>query len=162
MGEVCVMQTNDIRFAKPEEAQLLSKLALRSKGYWDYDLDFLANCKEELTYNERQLLSAEYCFKVLEKNHGNVIGFFALNFITDEYPELEALFVDPDYIGQGWGKYLLNAAKKVAKTQQHKTIKLQSDPFALDFYLANGAVKVGEIESFSIPGRFLPLLEICL
>jgi len=28
--------------------------------------------------------------------------------------------------------------------------------------MANGAVKVGETESHSIPGRFLPLLEICL
>lgn len=91
-----------------------------------------------------------------------IVGFFALNFLGSAHPELEALFIDPDFIGQGWGSYLLNAAISVAKTYQAKSIKLQSDPFAETFYLANGAVKIGEAESHSIPGRFLPLLEICL
>jgi GNAT superfamily N-acetyltransferase len=30
--------------------------------------------------------------------------------------ELEAMFIDPDFIGQGWGKYLLALAIAVAKT----------------------------------------------
>ena len=151
-----------IRFAKPEEALLLSDLALRSKGYWGYDTDFLASCKQELTYQESQLKSPAYCFKVAELKGINITGFFALNFLSSDYPELEALFIDPDFIGQGWGKQLLNAAVAVAKEHKAKSIKIQGDPFALDFYLANGAVKVGETESNSILGRFLPLLEICL
>ncbi|WP_293746636.1 GNAT family N-acetyltransferase [uncultured Paraglaciecola sp.] len=151
-----------IRFAKPEEAQLLSELAQCSKGHWPYDADFLASCKEELTYNESQLASPQYCFKVAELGNQTIAGFFALNFSESDSPELEALFVDPVLIGQGWGKQLLNAAVSVAKEHKAKSIKLQGDPFAEDFYLANGAVKVGETESNSIPGRFLPLLEICL
>lgn len=156
------MNSRVIRIAKPEEGLLLSELAIRSKGHWGYDLEFLASCKEELSYNESQLLSADYCFKVAELKGCNITGFFALNYLGSGYPELEALFVDPEYIGQGWGKALLNAAIAVAKTHKARTIKLQSDPFAQDFYLANGALKVGETESNSIPGRFLPLLEICL
>ena len=156
------MTTSVIRFAKPEEALLLSGLALRSKGHWGYEPDFLAGCKEELTYNESQLLSPAYCFKLAELNGHNIAGFFALNFLGGDYPELEALFIEPDFIGQGWGKQLLIAAVAVAKEHNAKSIKLQSDPFAENFYLANGAVKVGETESQSISGRFLPLLEICL
>ena len=156
------MAADIIRFAKSEEASELSELAMRSKGHWGYDADFLANCKEELTYNKSQLLSPEYCFKVVELNGHKIIGFFALNFLGSDHPELEALFVDPDFIGQGWGNNLLNAAIVVAKRHKAKSIKLQGDPFAADFYLANGAIKVGKTESHSIPGRFLPLLEICL
>lgn len=157
-----MLNNGTIRVAKPEEAAALSDLALRSKGYWGYDADFLASCKEELTYSAEQLVSRSYCFHVAELPSENIAGFFALNFLGDEYPELEALFIDPNFIGQGWGKYLLSAAIAVAKTHNAKSIKLQGDPFAEDFYLANGAVKVGETESLSIPGRFLPLLEICL
>lgn len=156
------MSNKIIRFAKPTEAILLSNLAMRSKGHWGYDADFLASCKEELTYNEVQLTSPTSCFKVAELNGRSVTGFFALNFLENDSPELEALFVDPDYIGQGWGKLLLRAAITVAKEHQARSIKLQGDPFAEAFYLANGAVKVGETESQSISGRFLPLLEICL
>jgi GNAT superfamily N-acetyltransferase len=153
---------HSIRFAKLKEASVLSELALRSKGYWGYDTAFLASCRQELSYNEKQLSSPEYCFKVAELNSGVMTGFFALNWLGSDHPELEALFIDPAYIGQGWGKYLLNAAIVVAKTHHAKSIKLQADPFAEDFYRANGAVKVGQTESLSVPGRFLPLLEICL
>jgi N-acetylglutamate synthase-like GNAT family acetyltransferase len=156
------MTANIIRFAMPEEAPMLSELALRSKAHWGYDADFLASCKEELTYHKSQLSSSAYCFKVAEVNGHNMTGFFALNFLGSDHPELEALFIDPGFIGQGWGKKLLTAAIAVAKRHKTKSIKLQGDPFAEDFYLANGAIKVGETESHSIVGRFLPLLEICL
>lgn len=157
-----MLNMNTIRFAKPEEVAVLSALALRSKGHWGYDLEFLASCKEELTYAWEQLVSPSYCFQVAELDGHTITGFFALNFLGSAHPELEALFIAPDFIGQGWGKQLLNAAIAVAKEHKAKSIKLQGDPFAEDFYLANGAVKVGETESNSIPGRFLPLLEICL
>jgi GNAT superfamily N-acetyltransferase len=157
-----MVNKNSIRFARPEEALLLSELAQCSKGHWGYDADFLASCKEELTYKESQLSSLKYCFKVAELNGRNLVGFFALNFLDSAHPELEALFIDPEFIGQGWGKHLLSAAIDVAKNHKAKSIKLQGDPFAEDFYLANGAVKVGETESHSLPGRFLPLIEICL
>lgn len=156
------MTADFIRFAKPEEASLLSELALRSKGYWGYDIDFLSSCKEELTYNNKQILSPTYCFKLAELIDHTITGFFALNFLGSEHPELEALFIDPDFIGQGRGKLLLSSAKAVAKIHNAKSIRLQGDPYAENFYLANGAIKVGETESHSISGRFLPLLEICL
>ncbi|WP_339719632.1 GNAT family N-acetyltransferase [uncultured Paraglaciecola sp.] len=156
------MTTDVIRFAKPQEALLLSKLALRSKGHWGYDADFLLSCKEELTYNLSQLLLPTYCFKLTELNGQTITGFFALNVSDRDSAVLEALFIDPAFIGQGYGKRLLSEAIAVAKEYKAKKMTLQSDPFAENFYLANGAVKVGEMESQSIRGRFLPKLEICL
>ena len=38
-----------IRSARPEEAETLSALALRSKAYWGYPADFMEACREELT-----------------------------------------------------------------------------------------------------------------
>ncbi|MEP1445348.1 MAG: GNAT family N-acetyltransferase [Paraglaciecola sp.] len=156
------MTTNIIRCAKPQEASFLSDLALRSKGYWGYDSEFLSNCKKELTYNESQILSSNYSFKVAESSEQHIVGFFILDFTESKKPQLEALFIEPDFIGLGWGKRLLGAAISLAKQRQAKCISLQSDPFAEDFYLANGAKKVGSKESHSVQGRFLPLLEICL
>lgn len=156
------MTSSIIRLARPDEAAILSDLALRSKGHWGYSTDFLASCKEELLYTPSQLLSLICCFNVAQIKNHHIVGFFGLNFLGDEQVELEALFVEPEFIGQGWGKKLLNSAVEVAKVHQAKKIKIQSDPFAENFYLANGAVKIGELGSHSIPGRFLPLLEINL
>jgi N-acetylglutamate synthase-like GNAT family acetyltransferase len=124
---------------------VLSELALRSKGCWGYNAGFLASCAQELTYNESQLSARANCFKVAELNCSIITGFFALIFLGSEHPELEALFIDPDFIGQGWGQSLLNSAIVIAKTHNVKSIKLQADPSAEDFYLANGAVNVGKI-----------------
>lgn len=156
------MQKNIIRKAKPEEAAVLSELALRSKGHWGYAQDFLERCRLELTYNKNQLRSSRYCVAVVEGDCHKIAGFYALHFLLDDQPELEALFIDPKYLGRGMGKQLLNAAKAAAKLRQATHISIQSDPFAEDFYLANGAVKVGETESNSVSGRFLPQLQICL
>jgi GNAT superfamily N-acetyltransferase len=156
------MTARTIRFATLKETSLRRELALCLKGYWGYDTAFLESCRQELSYNVNQLSSPAYCFKVAELNRCKMTGFFALNLLGSDNPELDALFIDPDFIGQGWGKYLLASAIAVAKAHNAKSIKLQADPFAEDFYLVNGAVKVGQTESLSVPGRFLPLLEICL
>ena len=52
----------------------------------------------------------------------NMTGFFAINFLGRAHPELAALFIDPDFIGQGWGRYLLGEAIAVANTYNVKTI----------------------------------------
>ena len=41
-------------------------------------------------------------------------------------------------------------------------MSIQSDPYAEGFYLAMGAVRVGELESTVTPGRMLPLLRFDL
>ena len=127
------MSSKIIRLAKPAEATLLSNLALRSKGHWGYDAEFLSSCKDELTYSESQLKSPTCCFKVAELKGHSIIGFFALTFLGNDHPELDALFIDPDFIGQSWGKLLLSAAIDVSKEHKAKSIKLEGDPFPKTF-----------------------------
>ena len=56
---------------------------------------------------------------------------------------------------------MIGAKAHAVKLGAH-TMTIQGDPHALEFYRAAGASVIGEMESGSIPGRFLPLLEIPL
>ena len=91
-----------------------------------------------------------------------LVGFYTLENLADTRIELGALFVEPKYIGQGIGKQLMDRAKIHATQLGAHTMTIQGDPHALEFYHVAGASIIGELESGSIPGRFLPLLEIPL
>lgn len=134
---------------------MLSDLALRSKGYWGYDEEFLEACREELTVRRNDI--ARRRVTVLERD-GAVLGFYGLD---GEAPvgELWWLFVDPTAIGTGAGTALWTHARRTALGLKWKRMCIESDPGAEGFYLAMGARRIGEVPSQSIPGRVLPLLE---
>lgn len=148
-----------IRKAQLSESKLLSSLALRSKAYWDYSKEFLSACCQELTYSQQDIQDNH--FYVAEINH-KVIGFFALEILSKGEIELAALFVDPAYVKQGYGRKLLDRAKLIARELKCKTIIIQGDPNAKSFYLKVGGKLIGERESASIPGRYLPMFKIDL
>ena len=150
-----------IRKVKNEEYKLLSDLAIRSKSYWGYSKEFINSFREELSYSIEDLSNPDNHFIVAELD-SHIIGFYALiPFERDKY-ELEALFVDPEFIGQGVGKTLIKDAKSKAISEGVKTIIIQGDPNAEKFYLSVGCKKIGKKESLSIPGRYLPLYSLTL
>lgn len=143
-----------IRPARPGEAALLSELALRSKGHWGYDAAFLESCREELTLGEaavRRTCVAEV--------GGAVVGFGTVEG-APPVGEIGMLFVDPVAIGQGVGRALLTHLVDLAAVAGFARLRIEADPYAEAFYLAQGAVRVGEIASGSVAGRVLPLLEL--
>ncbi|MDJ0594605.1 MAG: GNAT family N-acetyltransferase [Pleurocapsa sp. MO_226.B13] len=148
-----------IRQAQLSESELLSSLALRSKAYWGYSPEFIRACCQELTYSPEDIQN-NYFF-VAEINN-LVIGFFALERLSANEIELEALFIDPAYINQGYGRKLIARAKLIAKELGYKTMIIQGDPNAKNFYFKVGAKLIGERESASIPGRYLPVFIINL
>lgn len=155
------MSLNDattIRPARPEEAALLSDLALRSKGYWPYDAAFLEACRAELTLSPAYIDT--HPVYVCEEQ-GRIIGFYALN---DKPPggELDDLFVEPDAIGRGYGKRLFLHVVDTAKRRGWSEMMIEADPYAEPFYRAMGAVRVGDVPSGSIPGRVIPLCRLAL
>jgi predicted N-acetyltransferase YhbS len=75
---------------------------------------------------------------------------------------LAALFVEPRYIGQGVGRSLIEHAKIDARKDRARSLLVQGDPNATNFYRAAGGVQIGERESASIPGRYLPEFRIPL
>ena len=142
--------------AKPEQAGQLSQLAMRSKGHWGYSPAFLQAVTGELTYMNEQVAEQPTFIATLG---GKTVGFYLLAEIDANNVELEALFVEPDFIGQGVGKELFFHATKEAKRLQYQAIKIQSDPYAADFYQKRGCEAIGHMESLSVPGRRLPLFQ---
>jgi len=150
-----------IRPAKPAEAGFLSDLAYRSKAHWGYSPEFMESCREELAVSRSDLEKKAFHYGVAEVN-GTTVGYYGLEQLSPSVWELEALFVEPEQIGQGYGQLLIEHAKNTALKAGAKHLLILSDPNAIDFYRASGGEQVGERESASIPGRFLPLLIIQL
>jgi len=154
-----VPNSNKIRRAIPGEAALLSSLALRSKAHWGYSRDFIKSCEDELTYQPGQISSDTFDFVVIE-NEVTIMGFYAIERMSKTEYELDALFVDPKYIGTGCGRQLIQHALRNVATKGGERLVIQGDPHAEQFYLAAGGQQIGSRESGSIPGRVLPLYDI--
>jgi GNAT superfamily N-acetyltransferase len=147
-----------LRPARPDDADELSELALRSKAYWGYSNDFMEACRAELTVPRASIDAARVIVAVV----GDVVAGFST--LADDPPvrELEALFVDPPFIGHGVGGALFDGFVVAAVSDGFARVRIEADPNALGFYEHRGAVIVGERPSGSIPGRTLPLLELDL
>lgn len=150
-----------IRVARAAEAARLSELALLSKAHWGYDVAFIESCRDELTVEASRLDDAgTLCF--VAEGRGEPLGFYTLERLSDDDCELEALFVEPDSIGTGVGRALMQHAIDRAQALGFSRMLIQGDPHASGFYAAAGGRQIGTRESGSIAGRFLPLFEIVL
>ncbi|MGW2547713.1 GNAT family N-acetyltransferase [Kitasatospora sp. NPDC001574] len=145
-----------IRPARPDEAALLSALALRSKAHWGYDAEFMAACRVDLTLDPERI---EADRTAVAEADGRVLGFVTLVGAPPE-GELDMLFVEPDVIGRGVGRFLLAHLRRRAAESGFRRVLVAADPNAESFYAAMGAVRIGTVPSGSIPGRELPLLAL--
>jgi GNAT superfamily N-acetyltransferase len=143
-----------IRPAREDDAGPVSALALRSKGHWGYSAEFLEACRAELTYTEADCLAGDLHVAEAESV---VAGFYLLRGAAPD-GELQAIFVDPPWIGHGLGGVLITHALDLARSRGIERVSVDSDPGAEAFYLHHGARRVGEVVSGSIPGRVLPQL----
>jgi N-acetylglutamate synthase-like GNAT family acetyltransferase len=145
--------------AKPQDAAIISDIAMRSKAHWGYDDQFMSQVRDELTYSAENV-TQHPTFIATKK--ANIIGFYQLQAVDAGEVELEALFVEPTFMGSGVGARLFCHAVEKAGALGFKTLSIQSDPAAEGFYTKQGCVKVGTKASLSIAGRQLPLLEFSL
>ena len=143
-----------IRDARPEEADFLSALAIRSKAYWGYDEAFLAACRAELTFAPEDIVSRR---TAVAEEEDRVVGFVTL-LGKPPQGEIGALFVEPDRIGRGVGRALWEEVLRRARREGFTGIVIDADPGAEAFYERMGARRSGRSPSGSIPGRFLPRL----
>ena len=150
-----------VRPARSEEADALSALALRSKAFWGYSPAFMDACRDELTYTSGQIESSDYRFSVCEVGN-QIVGFHGIERLRDDEFELCALFVEPDFMGKGYGRLLMGGARKTAAELGARCLIIQGDPNAENFYKAAGGVVIGQRESGSVRGRLLPLFRIDL
>ncbi len=147
-----------LRPARESDLAALSDLCFRSKAVWGYDAAFMEACRPELTLTPSDLL--ESSVQVAE-NGGLIVGVVQVA-VTATESSLEKLFVAPDALRLGAGRLLFAWAVEAARECGARTLVIESDPGAVDFYRRMGARDAGRALSGSIPGCWLPRLEFDL
>ena len=152
-------EQTQVRPATEGDALFLTELALRSKGYWEYDREFLLDCRADLTITP-EFVCSNVVFVIEEK--GTIVGFYSLERRASADVELVHLFVEPQAIGSGYGKQLMRHAAETARGLGFQVMIIKSDPYAEAFYKSMGAIRIGEIASTVRFERMLPLLRFNL
>ena len=147
-----------VRPARPDEAEAISALAMRAKAHWGYDAEFLEACRPELTWSPEQIEQQDV---LVWEEGGRLIGTTARGGAAPD-GGLWAVFVDPQLHGRGIGRALVDAVVARARAAGCRTLTIAADPNAEGFYLAVGAVQIGEVPSDTRAGRILPLLRFDL
>ena len=144
-----------------EQAEYLTQLALDSHAHWGY-----RTCSDEVsrkvlgTKPEHFDLNQHY----LAKEGDTVIGMFGLTKDRDEngkeVNELVHFFLQPKYIGKGYGRLLFEECVRRAKEELHwNSFELDSDWHAKEFYQKMGCVWIGESPSLLHSDYIVPRLK---
>jgi GNAT superfamily N-acetyltransferase len=148
-----------LRVANAGDTEALSRLARRSKAVWGYSEEQLEIWKDDLTFTERSIVA--WPTYVAEREGGETLGVAQVNPTTEPW-ELVALWVEPCAAGQGIGRRLLRQAAQVVREAGKVELAIDADPNAEGFYLACGAIRVGERSApiAGEPGRTRPQLRL--
>jgi N-acetylglutamate synthase-like GNAT family acetyltransferase len=143
------------RNAVSDDAPMLDALMVRSKASWGYDDAMMAALRPTYGIDAAYLVTYE---TVVAEEGGQVVGFYALSAldVLGEQIELDSLFLEPSFIGKGYGKQLWEHAVNAAREKSAERLVLTADPNAEAFYAAQGATTLGEIVSDVVEGRRLP------
>jgi GNAT superfamily N-acetyltransferase len=146
-----------IRPAQPEDSLVLTRLSYAAKRHWGYPEEWMRLWKEDLTVT-REFIRKHRVYCALRES--KIYGFYAFSG-DGATRELEHMWVDPQFMGQGIGRVLFDHALELLRGQGCTRLKIVSDPNAETFYRKLGAVPVGRVSSRP-EGRTLPLLELRL
>jgi GNAT superfamily N-acetyltransferase len=78
------------------------------------------------------------------QGEGRVVGFVTVA-MDDDGPELEDLFVDPDWRRRGVARRLVLDVVRTVRQTGYRHLWVNGDPQASDFYLAVGFVETGRV-----------------
>ena len=140
------------------DAKDLTKLTIRSKSHWNYGKKQIEKWKEELTITEKYIFENQI-YKLIVDNL--LIGFYAYQPENETVIKLNYLFIEPKYIGKGYGKILMMDFLQRIENSKFEKIILDADPNAEVFYRKLGFRVIGKLKS-SIKNRFLPIMELKL
>ena len=130
----------NIRRATPEDANRICELhrsSIRQLCGASYSAGQIASWTEALQ-PERYLPAMEkFDFFVAEV--GEVVGFCI---VDPDGAELNALYVDPGFSGQGVGSALLEHAERVARSHSVARLRVKSTLNAVTFYASHGFRRV--------------------
>ena len=150
----------EFRQARPDEAEAITALVVRSKRHWGYPDAFIEVMTPVMSFTRADLEHLRARVEVLE-SEGHLLGVLRL-WRRTELAFLEDLWLDPPAMGQGLGRRMFARAAEIARGWGKGVMEWESDPFAEPFYLHLGAERVGMSPSETIPGRAIPLMRITL
>lgn len=144
-----------IEAARPEDAARLSEIAFAAKRHWGYPDRWMEIWRDELTITPEFVESHETFSAVMD---GQVAGFYALGQKNGKL-DLLHLWILPEWIGRGIGRFLFQHALEGAKAMGFRELEIESDPNAEGFYLRMGARRTGmSIHLVEDQRRELPVL----
>lgn len=144
--------------ASPKDANLLASLEIKSESYWGYSSDFMDRFKEIYLITEEFILNNP---TYILKNGEIIIGFYGILLNHDEV-SLEYLFIEPTYIGKGYGKMLWDHALEEFKKLGIREFTIITSPDAREFYLRLGATVYSQVDSLISKGNKTPKLIFSL
>jgi GNAT superfamily N-acetyltransferase len=149
-------ETISIRRVNPEQADQLTKIALRAKRYWGYPEKWMEIWAPQLTFTPTYFEKNESWAAELDEQP---VGFYTL-LDRNGIAWLENLWVAPEHIGKGFGRLLFQHAEEIASRRGYKILQLEADPNAAGFYEKMGMRKIEERDSeVDDQPRILPIME---
>ena len=146
-----------IRRVLPEEAEVLTRIAISAKAHWGYPERWMEIWRPQLTFSPEYFEKNESWVSV---DGAKLIAFYTLQ-EKNGNAWLENLWVLPEYIGKGVGKQLFLHAIELARQRGYQNLQLEADPNAAGFYEKMGMYQIGERRSeVDDQPRILPLMEI--
>lgn len=144
--------------ASIEDNNILTEITKKSKAYWGYSEEQILKWNDNLTISAAYI-ETNFVYKLI--NNDKTIGYYSYLIKEEKDVILDNLFVLPENIGKGLGKYLMTDFLNRMKNGKFEKITLNSEPNAENFYLKIGFKKIGELQT-SIKNRFMPIMEMKL
>lgn len=145
--------------ANSDDHEMLSEITKLSKAFWGYSEEQMAQWDDVLTIT-KEYIQTNFAYKLI--NESQVIGYYSYFNTEKDIVKLDNLFVLPEYIGKGYGNYLMDDfLNRIKENREIKKVTLDADPNAEKFYQKFGFSTIGQLET-SIKNRFLPIMELKL
>jgi GNAT superfamily N-acetyltransferase len=142
---------------RPEDAPLLTTIAIASKRHWGYPERYFEAWIDGLTIRPEVIREHE----VWGARVGDDLAGFYMLIPCGRRADLEHLWVRPASIGTGLGRSLLEHAVGIARARRVSVIDITSDPNAEGFYQHMGAKNVGRVAApVNSEARFLPRIVL--
>ncbi len=140
--------------SEPKYHQELSGIAKKSKAFWGYSRELMEFWDDDLTISEDYILKNEV-FHLVSEDY--IEGFYSYFKEDKNTVRLDYMFINPDSIGKGFGKLLMEDFLDKMKNSETGKIILDADPNAEKFYEKFGFERV-ELKPTKITNRFLPVM----
>jgi ribosomal protein S18 acetylase RimI-like enzyme len=148
-----------IEKAISDDDLILTEITKKSKAYWKYSEEQIKKWTNTLTISKDYITQNE-TYKLILDNR-KIAGYYSFIKKENQIIKLDNMFIAPEYIGNGYGKILMNDFIERIKQTKFEKIILDAEPNAKMFYHKFGFTVIGQFES-SIKDRFIPIMELKL